>query len=70
MANVVDDLGNAIEAAFKADADLRACCPDPLGGSAYAIEYGMQRSETLGGAGRCFIRSTGFSAGDPGSHYS
>lgn len=59
MANLIDDLGNALETAIKADTNLRLCFPDPAGSSAYAVEYNSQHTEFAPGIGRCFIRPDG-----------
>lgn len=60
MAQYVTELGNALETAIKANTDLRLCFPDPLGASAYAVEYNAQRTEFVDGVAQCFIRPDGY----------
>lgn len=59
MANFITDLGNAIETALKANADIQAVVDKTTDATTYAIEYGTQRTENPENMAHCFIRSEG-----------
>lgn len=60
MAILIDDLGNALETAFKANADIQAVVGKTASASTYAIAYADQETEHLEGVGHCTIRSEGY----------
>lgn len=59
MADFVDELGTALQTAFRADTDMQAVFPDPEAGSNYAIEYNSQRTSFVDGVSQGFIRDAG-----------